>query len=154
MPTRGRGISPQEFEDRLRRGALAPPASITGMVRASDRAGNFQLSVDSCQTWVDIPLDAVEDAEVLGRRGCGDHSHPVVRFGLAEPRDSDPWERHLLVRSLAFNDPFDEFPGSVRTKTGTTDAGTENPCRDCVRRCNEVIGDAEAFRDCIRNCPC
>ena len=135
------------------RGALAPTASVTGMVRASDRDGSFQLSVDSCQSWVDVPLDAVEDADVLGRSGCGDHSHPVVRFGLAEPRDSDPWERHLLVRSLAFNDPFDFLPGGVRTKTGTTE-GTANPCQDCVRRCMEFVGDPEAFRDCILHCPC
>jgi hypothetical protein len=100
-----------------------------------------------------LPSHAVEDAEVLGRSGCGDHSHPVVRFGLAEPRDSDPWERHLLVRSLAFNEPFDFLPGGVRTKTGTTE-GTANPCQDCVRRCMEFVGDPEAFRDCILHCPC
>lgn len=156
MPARGRAMSPEEFHDRLRRGALAPAASVTGMVRTSDRDGSFQLSVDSCQTWVDVPLASLEEVEVLGRRSCGDHSHPLVRIGLAEPGESDPWERHLLVRTLAFADRFGGLLGGERTTTrATTDGGTgANPCRDCVRGCFQLVGDAEAFRDCITRCPC
>ena len=109
--------------------------------------------MDLWESWVDVPLDAVEDAEVLGPQRLRLRLPSGCPLRLAEPRDSGPWERHLLVRSLVFNDPFDFLPGGVRTKTGTTE-GTANPWRDCVRRCMEFVGDPEAFRDCILHCPC
>jgi hypothetical protein len=74
---------------------------MTGMVRASDRAGNFQLSVDSCQTWVDVPLDAVEDAEQAVRHdheaGAQSVGRPCRGLGAALPSelgDRDPDRDH------------------------------------------------------------
>ncbi len=145
MATSRASMTASEFYERLQRNELTSSASLTGMVRASERTNFFQLSVDSCETWIDIPVDAITEVELLGRQTCADHSHPIARISLKDAEESDPWQSHLLLSSLKLN--------GNRGGTVVTDI-SGNPCQDCVRSCYQFIGNAEAFRNCIVSCPC
>jgi hypothetical protein len=47
----------------------------------------FQFALGGkCSGWVTIPLEFVEDVEVLRSVTCKDHSHPLVSLKLKSPR--------------------------------------------------------------------
>ncbi|MEU6137428.1 hypothetical protein [Nocardioides sp. NPDC047086] len=147
---RRRVLPPAEFAERLRRDDLRPPPTVTGIAKPSDQAETFDFSFGDCAEWVELPLDLIQGAEYVGERPCDEHgSHPVVQLSLRDRTAEDTPEFRLLAGALAADITFwDE------TTQETTTNATQNPCRDCVRRCYEVIDDPAAFRQCIMSCPC
>jgi len=62
---------------------------MTGMVKASKKAGHIAFTRSGCENWVDIPVAAIEKAEQLGKAPCKDHWHPVFKLTLKEPKDAE-----------------------------------------------------------------
>ena len=61
---------------------------MTGMVKPSSTSGYIAFARGNCDTWVDLPVSLIAEAEQLGRRPCKDHIHPVFRIRLDEPTDA------------------------------------------------------------------
>jgi hypothetical protein len=123
---------------------------VTGIVKPSERAETFGFSFGGCGEWLEMPLALIQGAEYVGERPCGEHGgHPVVQLSLRDSTPDDSAEFRLLAGALAADFTFSD----EMTKEATTE-GTENPCRDCVRRCFEVAHDPVAFRECVTACPC
>ena len=65
---------------------LPAPISLVGMAKKSEgKAFQFALG-GNCSGWVTIPLEFVEDVEVLRSVTCKDHSRPLVSLKLKSPR--------------------------------------------------------------------
>ena len=75
----------QLHDDKLN---LPAPLALVGMVKKSEGKGKaFQFALGgNCSGWVTIPLELVEDVEVLRTVTCKDHSHPLVNLKLKAPR--------------------------------------------------------------------
>ena len=84
-----KSFSGMDLEQALKEGELThPAASLTGMVKPSEKSGHVSFSQAGCETWIDLPTDMIERADQEGQRPCRDHSHPVVRITLKEPKDA------------------------------------------------------------------
>src|SRR5262249_12205437 len=68
-----------------RREASRTSAVLVGMVKASEREGHVAFTSAGCGSWAEVPVDLVEAAEVIGRRGCQGHEHPVARITFKVP---------------------------------------------------------------------
>lgn len=62
---------------------------MTGMVKASKKAGHIAFTRSGCENWVDIPIGVIEKAEQLGKAPCKDHWHPVFKLTPREPKDAE-----------------------------------------------------------------
>ncbi|MBN9218619.1 MAG: hypothetical protein J0I79_11755 [Mesorhizobium sp.] len=62
---------------------------MTGMVKASKKAGHIAFTRSGCENWVDIPIGLIEKAEQLGKAPCKDHWHPIFKLTLKEPKDAE-----------------------------------------------------------------
>ena len=62
---------------------------MTGMVKASKKAGHIAFTRSGCENWVDIPIGVIEKAEQLGKAPCKDHWHPIFKLTLKEPKDAE-----------------------------------------------------------------
>jgi hypothetical protein len=71
---------------------------LVGMVKGSEKPGHVGFSRSGCETWIDLPTDLIEQAERLRQQVCKDHSHPVFKITLKEPKDP---EARLLSALLA-----------------------------------------------------
>jgi hypothetical protein len=60
---------------------------LVGMVKASEKGGYIRFTRAGCENWVDLPVDLIECAELLGHQACKDHSHPLMKITLKEPKD-------------------------------------------------------------------
>ncbi|CAN5488639.1 hypothetical protein BH09CHL1_BH09CHL1_20150 [soil metagenome] len=60
-----------------------------GMVKQSQTPGYIGFSGGGCEHWIEIPIDMIERAEQMGNRPCKDHSHPVFRITLKQPKDPE-----------------------------------------------------------------
>jgi hypothetical protein len=83
-------LTPDDFFDKLHEGTLvtAVPVRLTGMVKKSggkERAIEFAPG-GNCSGWITIPLEFIEEVEVLRIVRCKDHSHPLVRLNLKAPK--------------------------------------------------------------------
>jgi hypothetical protein len=76
------------LEEAVRSGALERPGlDMIGMVKASEESDQIQFARGGCETWLDLPTKLIDQAEHLGQRSCRDHTHPVFRITLKEPKD-------------------------------------------------------------------
>ena len=64
-----------------------PAMQLVGMVKASEKQNNISFAPAGCETWTDVPSAMIEEAEHLGHQSCKDHSHPLFRLSLQEPKD-------------------------------------------------------------------
>ena len=83
-------LSPDEFFQKLNEGTLgtAVPVRLTGMVKkyeGKEKAIQFAPGAN-CSGWITIPLEFIEDVEVLRIVRCRDHSHPLVKLSLKTPK--------------------------------------------------------------------
>ena len=82
------------------------------MVKRSEKAGHISFSQSGCESWADLPTAMVEHAEYLSHTGCLDHSHPMLKITLTEPKTD---EGRVLFALLASSSPrpvsFREGPG-------------------------------------------
>jgi hypothetical protein len=79
-------LSANDFFQKLQEGTLgtAVPVRLTGMVKkheGKEKAIQFALGAN-CSGWITIPLEFIEDVEVLRIVRCKDHSHPLVKLNL------------------------------------------------------------------------
>src|SRR5215203_7201287 len=86
-----------ELLESLRRGELSAPDAYVGIVKPSQRENSVAFAAKSCDEWVDIPAELIDEVEVLRYVPCRDHSHPLVRLKLRFD-ESDPV--HGMVRQL------------------------------------------------------
>jgi hypothetical protein len=71
---------------------------LVGMVKASEKPGHVGFSRSGCESWIDLPTNLIEQAEQLRQQVCEDHSYPVFKITLKEPKDP---EARLLSALLA-----------------------------------------------------
>lgn len=84
-----KSFSGADLEKALTEGNLTQAqTSLTGMVKPSEESGHVSFTQSGCDTWVDLPTDMIESADHLGQRPCRDHSHPIMRITLKEPKDA------------------------------------------------------------------
>ena len=62
---------------------------LVGMVKASEKPEHVGFSRSGCETWIDLAIDLIEQAEQIRQQVCKDHSHPVFRITLKEPKDPE-----------------------------------------------------------------
>ena len=95
----GRTFTGQTLVDALSAGEFEHPGvALTGMVKPSEQPDHVAFARGGCDTWVDLPVSMIEQAEHVGNRPCEDHSHPVFRITLSE---SDDPQAKLLGQLLA-----------------------------------------------------
>lgn len=78
------------LEEALKNGSFTQSGiELVGMVKASEKKGNVCFTRSGCDNWVDLPIDMIEEAEQIGKNICKDHSHPVMRITLKEPKNQE-----------------------------------------------------------------
>ena len=76
------------LEQALKDNALTKSGIVlVGMVKPAEKAGHINFTRTGCENWVDLPVDLIECAEHVGQGPCKDHSHPVMKITLKEPKD-------------------------------------------------------------------
>src|SRR5690606_29996838 len=65
----------------------AVPITLIGMVKKSEgKEKTIQFAPEgNCSSWVTIPVEHIEDVEILKTVPCKDHAHPLVRLNLKTP---------------------------------------------------------------------
>jgi hypothetical protein len=90
MKRKSQSLTAAELFESLQRDEpiAAAPITLIGMVKKSDgKEKTIQFAAGgSCAHWATIPLDLIEDVEVLKTVPCKDHAHPLVRLNLKTPR--------------------------------------------------------------------
>lgn len=118
----------------------AESITLTGMVKKSDgkkkdgKEKSIQFAAGrSCSNWVTIPLELIEDVEVLKSVPCKDHSHPFVRLTLKTPRTPE-----AKIFSAILEGVQSGYDGSCG---GNHDGGYEGTPASSVRRLVDEWGD-------------
>jgi hypothetical protein len=91
----------------------------------------------------------IDEAETIGERGCRDHSHPVVRLRLNEPKSAEG--KALL--SLLQSTPEEEFVppvGGFPTVAASGRTGESLAAQHCLDYCKGLTG--QALWDCRAAC--
>ena len=90
MKKKSQSLTAAELFESLQQDKPIDAQSITlvGMVKKSHgKEKTIQFAAGgSCSNWVTIPLDLIDDVEVLKTVPCKDHAHPLVRLSLKTPR--------------------------------------------------------------------
>jgi len=90
MKEKSESLSAADFFEKLQHDKLddLQTFSITGMVKKSegkDKKIEFAPG-GNCSHWVTIPLDLIEDVEMIKTIPCKDHSHPLVKLNMKNPK--------------------------------------------------------------------
>jgi len=87
----------QSLEEALKNNRVAAHggATLTGMVKTSENPGHISFTRTGCDTWVDLPVAMIEEAENIGQHACKGHTHPLMRITLIEAKN--PQERVLTA---------------------------------------------------------
>ena len=90
MEKKSQSLTATELFESLQQDKLITTASVTliGMVKkseAKEKAIEFAPG-GNCSSWVTIPLEFIEDVEILKFVPCKDHTHPLVRLNLKTPK--------------------------------------------------------------------
>ena len=102
MPT----LSGAELEQELAGGKLGSShQSIVGIVKKSEERDHIAFSLADCESWTDLPTGLIDEAETIGECRCGDHSHPVVRLRLHEPKSEEGRALLNLLHSAPTTSP-------------------------------------------------
>lgn len=83
---RTNAFTPGEFLERLREDKLTPPLVISGMVKPTAESKTFSFSVGGCNAWVELPVEAIENAAILGTLPCENQS---ASFGADRTQATD-----------------------------------------------------------------
>ena len=145
-------LSATEFFERLQRNDLVRPLTLTGMVKPSEDGGSeFNFSIADCRSWIKVPLDAIESAQIVGEVTCdGDHSHPKVRIAFKKPDDASLWMYNLLLT----------IGRAVYRMSATYSAAlsvnADPSCLACIHQCELIVvteDDPFARIICMLQCP-
>jgi hypothetical protein len=90
MQRKNKSFSGATLEKALQEGTLnSARKSLTGMVKPSQKSGFISFSHSDCNAWVDLPTEMIEEAEYLGHSSCRDHTHPMMKISLTEPKSDE-----------------------------------------------------------------
>jgi hypothetical protein len=87
MTAMSKTFTPQEFIEKLTRDELTAPLALTGMVKTAEESSTevmFAIGSD-CAGWTSVPLNMIDNVEVLGVVPCKDHTHHRVRLTFNPP---------------------------------------------------------------------
>lgn len=88
-----KSLSPGDFFDKLQEGTLstAVPVRLVGMVKkAEGKEKAIQFAPGgNCSSWVTIPLELIDDVEVLRTVRCKEHTHPLIKLNLKTPKSPE-----------------------------------------------------------------
>lgn len=160
-----KSFSGTDLERALAEGTLTQAQTpLTGMVKPSEKSGHVSFTQAGCDTWVDLPTDMIERADQVGQRPCRDHSHPIMRITLKEPKDP---KGKILLALLTQAAPEAQHVDELRTYptltpgTGVSSMFARVPpgISDSASACNTVClwfcpGDRYGNPDlgCVLNC--
>jgi hypothetical protein len=91
MAAGSNSFTPQEFLDKLGKDELNSPLTLTGMVKASEGSSTDLMFVigTRCGNWTSVPIDIIDNVDVLGSVPCDDHSHHRVTLTLKTPQSPE-----------------------------------------------------------------
>jgi hypothetical protein len=96
-----------ELEQALKDNTLVSSSvSFTGMVKTSEKQAHVQFAIAGCESWVDVPVSLIAQAEYLGKQPCKDHAHPWVRVSLKESKDPLAQLLNALLSQLSQTTPL------------------------------------------------
>jgi hypothetical protein len=88
-----RTYEPAEFVSRLASNQLDEPVDLTfhGLVKADENDNSVLLFsiFSSCEQWMPISVSLISSIRHIRNVSCKDHTHPLVRIVLAEPKKED-----------------------------------------------------------------
>lgn len=83
-------LTAADFFEKLQQDKIetSKKISIIGMVKKSE---GEQKTIEfahggNCSNWVTIPLELIEDVEIMETISCKDHTHPLVKLNLITPK--------------------------------------------------------------------
>jgi hypothetical protein len=151
--------SPEEFAAKLRSGKLdAPPLTMTGMMKISDKDGCLSFTRIGCDNWLDIPFTLIDKVEQLGWVACKDHAHPRVRIRLKSSEDVHQAPLLAMARHLLTSGQRAAPPPARRLTSRIRSPYARVPRRAIRRNCDNeqlaiCLDDAEnAFDECQQGC--
>lgn len=143
--------SPQDFLERLINDDFRRPLIITGMIKKAENSDQFLFTIGtSCANWRKVPLNIIDNIEVLNFVPCNDHAHPMVKMTFKEPES----EESLLFASLA-TDIMDETKNVVnklKERPSVFDDDPVNPNQPCIDCFNNCLSQGINYFDCVQNC--
>ena len=90
MEKKSQSLTAAEFFENLQQDKLitAIPIALIGMVKKSEgKEKTIQFAPGgNCSNWVTIPLEFIDDVEIIKTVPCKDHTHPLVRLNLKTPK--------------------------------------------------------------------
>lgn len=105
--------------------------SIAGLVKPDDSGGDYISFAPStsCERWLTLPADLIEDITHLRSMKCKDHHHPLVKIRLKQPDSARPEVAFLLGLLSEIQGTLARLSLAQRTDSPTTAAeGEEYSC--------------------------
>lgn len=77
----------EQFAKALSEGTLKESIVRIGMVKPDEGGPSAILFAEgtSCAKWIKIPVDLIDDVELITKISCRDHEHPLVQIRFKEP---------------------------------------------------------------------
>ncbi len=170
-------FTPSEFRSRMTDGsrvaANAPLPPLTAFIKDSELGEDyFQIAVQSCENWVDIPHSLIENIEHLRDGRCGDHHHPIVVITF-KPIENPETLAVIALMTHAMKANFAQQV-SARNRSIAQGAASVEPdspvgkrswlycffhgyesgeCIECVNKCEGLESHAARLR-CLAGCCC
>ena len=170
-------FTPSEFQSRMKDGgrvaATAPFPPLTAFIKESELGeGYFQIAVQSCESWVDLPHSLIESIEHLRDGHCGDHHHPIVVITFKPIENPETLAvialmTHAMKATLGQQASTRKRPAAKGAASAETDGpegrrswfycilhGFETgECIECLNNC-EALEDHAARQRCLARCCC
>jgi hypothetical protein len=90
METKSNSLTAADFFEKLQQDKLDSPLpfSLVGLVKKSEgKEKTIEFAPGgNCSHWVTIPLEYIEDVEVIRTISCKDHSHPLAKLNMKTPK--------------------------------------------------------------------
>ncbi|HSA99396.1 MAG TPA: hypothetical protein VLE49_02015 [Anaerolineales bacterium] len=104
MKKQTQNYSPSEFMEKLAHDDFRPQSLVfTGMVKTAEDENHLLFANGAdCANWTAIPLDVIENIELIDVLPCKDHTHPFVNISIREPTSDEA----KMFASLARSQPF------------------------------------------------
>jgi hypothetical protein len=143
---------PRQFIEDLRRGALAVPVQVAGMIRAAEENSDSIQVTRDCSSWVSIPASMIEEINLLGTMKCKDHNHHVASIRFKEPQSEEGAVYARLITEHLVTPPTPRKGDRHVSNDGYVPGGCAACLRDCYRHCGGY--DPECVRDYLMSyCP-
>ena len=119
-------LTAADFFEKLQHDKLdtTAPLYLMGMVKKSEREGktiDFAPGGD-CSNWVTIPLELIDDVEIMKTISCKDHTHPLVKLNMKTPKTPEGKIFLALLQGMkdASKQPYHSAPTVTPENLGLT----------------------------------